>query len=479
MIKKLITSVILALSVPVIAMASATLNAEIDTNVITLTLDTDDASKKNIVVKAEDAQGELLHIRLVSCDNNGVLNYSFEIPDTLTSGKIGLSVAEHGFAQQMTTTVYYTDSDDRKTILDNINNAESASDIETLLKNYSLALGLGDTLNKYSLYAKELYANNPFSDFSEIKEHIVNVQALLDSLNSCQWVDLYDFTVSNPSVVAASSKYDTYAAKTETTRNKISKNVMDCAPFSDFDEFCAKLDKYTSEQTSSVSSGNGGGGGGGSSSGSSSVYIPAVTKPSDLQEETVRTFSDLENCIWATDAINVLLEEGVISMPEDEKFRPFDKITREEFVKMIVCVLGVENDDCEVNFNDVVRGAWYERYVAAAIYNNLIYGYSDDVFGIGCEITRQDIAAILYRVILKTGLEIPGETGDIFADFDDISEYAAEAVTALYAAGIVNGDGGKFFPTQNASRAEAVQMIYGLCNKAGGVDEIGRAYATR
>lgn len=92
-----------------------------------------------------------------------------------------------------------------------------------------------------------------------------------------------------------------------------------------------------------------------------------------------------------------------------------------------------------------------------------IKGYEDGSFRPEASITREEIAVILKRALSGTEL---GEKPE-FADADEISDYAKEAVYALSSNGIVKGDGGFFKPKANATRAEACVLLY----RAAGMDE--------
>lgn len=86
------------------------------------------------------------------------------------------------------------------------------------------------------------------------------------------------------------------------------------------------------------------------------------------------------------------------------------------------------------------------------------------MFGVGLNITRQDMAKIIYGVIKKLGIDVKvDETRGIFADSSEIAEYAAEGAAALKALNIIGGDeNGNFNPKAFATREEAAKIIYGL-----------------
>ena len=115
---------------------------------------------------------------------------------------------------------------------------------------------------------------------------------------------------------------------------------------------------------------------------------------------------------------------------------------------------------------DVPEDAWYYESVCAAFDNGVITGISDELFGAGMNITRQDIAVISQRAIEKAGKNKPNDNEyKDFSDKDSISDYALDAVIALMKNGIINGyDDGSFIPLGYATRAETAVIIYNIHN---------------
>ena len=170
-------------------------------------------------------------------------------------------------------------------------------------------------------------------------------------------------------------------------------------------------------------------------------------------------FNDLASVAWASEAIESLYKKSIISGKGDEKFFPDDNIKREEFAKIAVLAFGVDvNAQITGEFSDANENDWFAPFVYAAKNAGLIKGVSEASFGSGSNITREDIAVILYRGA-KKGL--PARVNREFKDYDSVSDYAREAVTALSRAGIINGDSnGCFNPKKSATRAECAKMVY-------------------
>ena len=115
-------------------------------------------------------------------------------------------------------------------------------------------------------------------------------------------------------------------------------------------------------------------------------------------------------------------------------------------------------------FADVAPGAWYATSVALASEKGIISGIGNGMFGVGDELTREDMVVILYRLI-PDKKEISAKH---FIDDDMISEYAKEAVGYMAAKNLVNGlDDGSFNPKGTATRAMAAKVLYDVLNYIG------------
>ena len=191
------------------------------------------------------------------------------------------------------------------------------------------------------------------------------------------------------------------------------------------------------------------GGTGSISSGASAINIPQ-------NNQLGLKFEDLDGVDWAYSAISELFEKGIVSGYSDFKFKPNDSVKREEFVKMIVCCLNLENENYQSSFQDVT-GDWSEKYVSIAYKHKLVNGISGDLFGKGREIARQDMAVMVYNALLSRGYVSAN------ADYnfnDECSDYARIAISELSAIGVINGVGdGYFDPHGVSTRAQAAVII--------------------
>ena len=202
---------------------------------------------------------------------------------------------------------------------------------------------------------------------------------------------------------------------------------------------------------------SGGGGGGGSIAPekNTTAVVPAAENVPKKQ-----IFTDLSGYSWAQTAIESLYNSGIISGYGDNKFEPQNTINRAEFVTMIAKKYLSDRDFEGGVFNDVSESDWYFEFVMKAHSAGVVSGIKNGQFSPAGNISRQDMATILYNVAKLLGRTTEASGGE-FIDSDTISDYAKDKVSFLKSIGVVSGDeNGAFRPFDNATRAEAAQMIY-------------------
>jgi len=177
-------------------------------------------------------------------------------------------------------------------------------------------------------------------------------------------------------------------------------------------------------------------------------------------------FKDIESVPWAKNAINILAEKGIINGKSATEFCPNDTITREEMVKLIVT--GFDPDVISAKalaFKDVKLDEWYYDSIAIAHQAKIVSGMSNEHFGVGENITRQDMAKMILSAMVYNRLsfdeQLLNSEAKKFKDSEHIADYAKEAVEMLTKAGVIDGyDDGTFAPNATATRAEAAQILY-------------------
>lgn len=222
---------------------------------------------------------------------------------------------------------------------------------------------------------------------------------------------------------------------------------------------------YKSFLDSNSGGGTGGGGaGGGGGTGGKDVSTGAVIAPPPtinpgVTETLTMPFEDLNSVPWAYSAISNLYTQRIISGVSEEKFMPDKNVKREEFATMLVQAMGLSVTGVGKQFKDVVAGSWYEGYVKTACSNNIVSGMPNNMFGVGYDISRQDMAVMVMNAMVSNGY-FPSGSELKFEDADLVAGYAKTAVAELAKLGIVSGvDETHFAPTGVATRAQAAVII--------------------
>ena len=170
-------------------------------------------------------------------------------------------------------------------------------------------------------------------------------------------------------------------------------------------------------------------------------------------------FSDVAADAWYADAVTYVRDNGLMSGTSDTTFTPGGTMTRGMLVTTLYRMAGspsLENEDLGYPFADVPGDAWYADGVYWARLAGVVGGYSEDQFGPDDPVTREQIAAILWRYAGSPA----AESGTDFADEGSISAYAAQAVDWARANGIVNGvEDNRFLPQSSATRAQVATIL--------------------
>lgn len=162
---------------------------------------------------------------------------------------------------------------------------------------------------------------------------------------------------------------------------------------------------------------------------------------------------------WAEGDITRLVNNKIISGDPDGRFRPDDRVTRQEFAKMIVLAAGLQeelNPSLDLTDTNGIAG-WAKGYVAAAVKAGIINGYADRSFKPQQNITRAEIAVMAVRAL---GLNVQAGNVSQFNDASGIPQWAQANVAAAAAKGIINGfPDGTFQAGGSATRAQAAKII--------------------
>ncbi|MDY3927966.1 MAG: S-layer homology domain-containing protein [Clostridia bacterium] len=346
--------------------------------------------------------------------------------------------------------------------------ANDGKPIDTIVKAYPNDIKL-DMYEKYgTLKSKTLVDNSIKSakDYENLTK-IFNRMTALSMLNESEPSGIGDVLKNYNQYLISDKAYEHYR-KNESSciRNITNKNFDSTEKLEQ--AILSKSESGGTDEGNSGNSGNSGNKGSGSSKSNSGITAPATSHPVIPQtkpENNSLPFTDLKNYSWAYTAIEHLYNNKICSGKDEVTFAPQDNILREEAVKLIVNSFGIEsNADTKLDFTDVPEDAWYAEFIKGALASKIAEGISETEFGTGTNITRQDLAVMLYRALKADGrkIDIIIDNKAELNDLDEVSEYAATAVNYLIEIGAITGSDGKFRPHDYITRAEAAQMIYSV-----------------
>ena len=174
-------------------------------------------------------------------------------------------------------------------------------------------------------------------------------------------------------------------------------------------------------------------------------------------------FADVAEGAWYYDAVSYVYANGLMDGVSASEFAPDTTLTRAMLVTILWRMEGEPVVNYLMPFTDVDGGAWYAEAVRWAASEGIVTGVSDTSFAPNAEITREQLAAILWRYAKYKGYDVSiGESTNIlsYTDFDEIGEYAIPALQWACGEGIISGRGGGILdPRGTASRAEAAAML--------------------
>ena len=181
-----------------------------------------------------------------------------------------------------------------------------------------------------------------------------------------------------------------------------------------------------------------------------------------VQEEAAELpFTDVPENAWYYDAVAYAYENGWMNGTTSTTFAPGSTTSRGMIVTILHRIEGKPSIQESSAFLDVPLDAWYADAVDWAAEHGIVEGYSDTAFGPNDPITREQMAAILYRYAQYKGYDVSAKADlNKFTDADEISNYALEALQWANAEGLINGKGdGVLDPKGQATRAEAAVIL--------------------
>lgn len=177
-----------------------------------------------------------------------------------------------------------------------------------------------------------------------------------------------------------------------------------------------------------------------------------------------KDFDDLDTSLWYHGDMDYVLSNGLMNGTADKTFAPNENLTRAMLVTILYRNEGKPEISGGAPFEDVAGGAYYADAVDWAYKNGIVKGISETMFVPDNNITREQIAAIMYRYAQYKGYDTTdGENTNILSynDFDSISEYAIGAMQYACGSGLIKGrTESTLNPNDNATRAEIAAVLH-------------------
>lgn len=226
----------------------------------------------------------------------------------------------------------------------------------------------------------------------------------------------------------------------------------------------------TSDAPGDSSSNNSGSSNSNSNSNNSSSNNDDSTTDDSLSDSDVSVgdFTDVSSH-WANSAIAYVVENGLFNGVTTTQFQPDTNMSRAMFVTVLSRYDGVDTSKYTTNsFTDVADNQWYTNAVNWAVDAEITTGMTSTTFVPDGNITREQMAVLLYKYILSDGITIEQDTSvATFKDYTKISSYAKTAVVYMQQTGLISGrTDGTFDPQGLATRAEVATIMERFANLA-------------
>lgn len=186
------------------------------------------------------------------------------------------------------------------------------------------------------------------------------------------------------------------------------------------------------------------------------------------EEEAVSTlpFNDVDVDDWFYNAVKYAYDNGMMSGVGNSLFAPDSDLNRAMLVQVLWNLEGNPTASTTTAYSDVASNAWYYNAVQWAAAEGIAGGYGDGIYGPEDNITREQMALMLYRYAQYKSYDTTQSGADVqaFSDYEEISDWALEGMTWAVSAGLLGGKGdGVLDPTGNATRAEVAQILMNFC----------------
>ncbi len=193
---------------------------------------------------------------------------------------------------------------------------------------------------------------------------------------------------------------------------------------------------------------------------------PAVPSQRPDSELPRQRFGDVPQNIWFASGVQFAAEQGLFTGVSANEFAPYDPMTRAMLVTVLHRLDGADASGTN-SFTDVLNGKWYTNAIAWASANGIVEGLSGNRFAPNAPITREQLAAILFRYAKACGYDVSARAElTAYADAAQVSAWAGDAMRWAVASGLISGrSGAQLAPKGEATRAEVAVILMNFVQK--------------
>jgi len=199
-------------------------------------------------------------------------------------------------------------------------------------------------------------------------------------------------------------------------------------------------------------------------SGKYSMYPIVVVLPRYMP------FQDVSTSSWYFDYVADAYENGYMVGTSATRFNPEGKLTRSEITAVLYNISGKPYVSYMNRFPDVKEGQWYSNSVIWAYRNSIVSGYGNGMFGVSDNITREQLALMIYKYAEVCGYQVEIDEGALnkYSDKSKVSSWAVTAMKWAVTNGIISGTGdNRLNPQGNALRCECAAILKSFNDKYG------------
>lgn len=186
-----------------------------------------------------------------------------------------------------------------------------------------------------------------------------------------------------------------------------------------------------------------------------------VTVGDPVKPPMIMPFTDVIQDAWYYDDVAYVYERGLFNGVTGTSFGPSSKMQRCMMTTVLYRLVGKPAVSYTTLFSDISNGQWYTAGTIWAGHRGVVTGVGNGKFNPFANVTRQEIAVILYRYAQQMGYDV-SRSADLsrFGDSGAVAFWGKEAISWAVSVGILNGNNGMLLPNGDATRAEVSAMLH-------------------